>query len=107
MNGHATFVAARVRGQVARVLVDDNNRTRGGDFLVEPDKEPYRAAVAVKRASVDSAQADLKVAITAVRGIEVEARSRRRAMEDVANKVAELHTRVAGIDKSPGQGYHR
>src|SRR6516225_354628 len=26
VNGHATFVAARVSGQIARVLVDDNNR---------------------------------------------------------------------------------
>src|SRR5262249_40991828 len=26
VNGHVTFVAARVHGQVSRVLVDDNNR---------------------------------------------------------------------------------
>src|SRR5690349_3206547 len=31
VNSHVTFVAARVRGQVARVLVDDNNRVRRGD----------------------------------------------------------------------------
>src|SRR5689334_7607139 len=35
VNGHVTFVAARVRGQVARVLVDDNNRVHRGDVLVE------------------------------------------------------------------------
>ena len=34
VNGHVTFVAARVPGQVARVLVDDNNRVRKGDLLV-------------------------------------------------------------------------
>jgi membrane fusion protein (multidrug efflux system) len=104
VNGHVTFVAARVRGQVARVLVDDNNRVHRGDLLVELDKEPYQTAVAVKRAAVDTAKADLQAAISAVRGIEAEARSRRwnlqHAMEDVANKIAELHTRVAGIDKS-------
>jgi membrane fusion protein, multidrug efflux system len=27
VNGHVTFVAARVKGQVSRVLVDDNYRT--------------------------------------------------------------------------------
>ena len=104
VNGHVTFVAARVRGQVARVLVDDNNRVHRGDLLVELDKEPYRTAVAVKRAAVDTAKADLKTAIATVRGIEAEARSRRwklqHAMEDVANQIAELHTRVAGVDKS-------
>jgi hypothetical protein len=30
VNGHVTFVAARVGGQVARVLVDDNNRVHKG-----------------------------------------------------------------------------
>src|SRR5262245_36281511 len=40
VNGHVTFVASRVTGQVARVLVDDNYRVRKGDLLVELDKEP-------------------------------------------------------------------
>ena len=104
VNGHVTFVAARVRGQIARVFVDDNNRVHRGDVLVELDKEPYQTAVAVKSAAVDTAKADLQAAIATVRGIEAEARSRRwnlqHAMEDVANKIAELHTRVAGVDKS-------
>jgi membrane fusion protein, multidrug efflux system len=104
VNGHVTFVAARVRGQVARVLADDNNRVRRGDLLVELDKEPYRTAVAIKKAAVDTAQADLQAATATVRGIEAEARGRRwklqHAMEDVPRQVAELRTRVAGVDKS-------
>src|ERR1700733_517179 len=104
VNGHVTFVAARVRGQVARVLVDDNNRVRRGDLLVELDKEPYQTAVAVKTAAVDTAQADLRGASATARGIEAEARSRRwklqHTMEDVANQIAELRARVAGIEKS-------
>jgi membrane fusion protein, multidrug efflux system len=104
VNGHVTFVAARVRGQVARVLVDDNNRVHKGDLIVELDKEPYQIAVAVKKAAVDTANADLQAANATVHGIEAEASSRRwslqHAMEDVANKTAELHTRVAAIDKS-------
>jgi membrane fusion protein, multidrug efflux system len=104
VNGHVTFVAARIRGQVARVLVDDNNRVHRGDLLVELDKEPYQTAVAVKKAVVDTATADLVAATATVRGIEAEARSRRwklqHAVEDVANQIAELHTRVAGVDKS-------
>jgi len=34
VNGHVTFVAPRVPGQVVRVLVDDNNRVRKGALLV-------------------------------------------------------------------------
>jgi membrane fusion protein (multidrug efflux system) len=104
VNGHATFVAARVRGQVARVLVDDNNRVRKGDLLVEIDKEPFQTAVAVSRAAVDTARADLLAATATVRGIEAQAVSRRwllqHAMEDVENQVALLHARVAGVEKS-------
>ena len=33
VNGYVTFVAPRVSGQVARVLVDDNNRVKKGDVL--------------------------------------------------------------------------
>src|SRR3954462_6430484 len=35
VNGHLTFVAPRVAGQVASVLVEDNNRVRKGDLIVE------------------------------------------------------------------------
>ena len=104
VNGHVTFVAPRVRGQVSRVLVDDNYRVHRGDLLVELDKEPYQNAVDVSSAAVDTAKADLGVAIATVRGVEAEARSRRwnlqHAMEDVDNEVALLHARVAAVDKS-------
>ena len=107
VNGHVTFVAARVKGQVSRVLVDDNYRVRRGDLVVELDKEPFQIAVAVKKAAVDAATADLQVAKSKVRGIEAEAMSRRRAlqhaMEDVDNQVALLRARVAGVDKSQAE----
>jgi membrane fusion protein, multidrug efflux system len=104
VNGHVTFVAARVSGQVTRVLVDDNNRVHKGDLLVQLDKEPYQDAVAVKKAAVDAAKADLQAATAAVQGLEAQARSLRwklqYAMEDVENRVALLHARVAALDKS-------
>jgi membrane fusion protein (multidrug efflux system) len=104
VNGHVTFVAARVHGQVSRVLVDDNNRVRKGDLLVQLDKEPFQDAVAVKKAAVDSAEADLQVARAQVRGIEAQAVSRRwnlqHAMEDVQNQISLLRARVAGLEKS-------
>ena len=107
VNGHVTFVAARVKGQVARVLVDDNYRVRKGDLLVQLDKEPFQIAVAIKKAAVDTATADLQVAKSKVRGIEAEAMSRRRALEhaieNVDDQVALLRAKVAGVDKSKAE----
>jgi len=63
VNGHVTFVAARVSGQIAQVLVDDNNRVHKGDLLAQLDKEPFQDAVAVKIAAVDVAKAELQAAM--------------------------------------------
>jgi membrane fusion protein (multidrug efflux system) len=104
VNGHVTFVAPRVAGQISRVLVDDNNRVHKGDLLAELDKEPYRVAVSEKQAAVDTAKADLQAATAAARAIEAQAMSQRwnlqRAVEGVDSQVALLHARVAAIDKS-------
>lgn len=104
VNGHVTFVAPRVAGQISRVLVDDNNRVHKGDLLAVLDKEPYQVAVAEKQAAVDTANADLQAANAGVRAIEAQARSRRwnlqHAVQDVDNQVAVLHARVAAVDKS-------
>jgi membrane fusion protein (multidrug efflux system) len=104
VNGHVTFVAPRVGGQISRVLVDDNYRVRTGELLAELDKEPFQVAVSQKRAAVDTAEADLRAAKAEARGIEAEARSRRwklqRAVEDLDNQIALLHARVAALDKS-------
>jgi membrane fusion protein (multidrug efflux system) len=104
VNFHVTFVAARVSGQIAGVLVEDNNRVHKGDLLAQLDKEPFQDAVAEKRAAVDIAKADLRAATATVRGIEAQARSLRwrlqDAIEDVDNREALLHARVAALDKS-------
>ena len=104
VNGHVTFVAARVSGQITRVLVDDNNRVRKGDVLAQLDREPYEIAVAEKRAAVETAKADLLAATAAMHGLEAQARGQywqlQNAMEDVDNRVALLHARVAALDKS-------
>ena len=104
VNGHVTFVAPRVAGQISRVLVDDNNRVRKGDLLAELDKEPYRVAVSEKQAAVDTATADLLAANADARATEAQAMSQRwnlqRAVEAVDSQVALLHARVAGIEKS-------
>ena len=104
MNSHVTFVAPRVAGQVAQVLVDDNNRVRKGDVIVVLDKEPYRVQVAIKQAALETAQANLIAAQASVHGQVAQARSARyklqHTIEDVDNKVALLRANAAALAKS-------
>src|ERR1700733_14155008 len=99
VNSYVTFVAPRVSGQVARVLVEDNNRVKKGDVLVEIDPEPYQVQVAIKQAAVEAAQADLGAAEASVRGLVAQTRSQRfalqHAIEDVDNQIAIIRERAA------------
>jgi membrane fusion protein, multidrug efflux system len=102
VNGHVTFVAPRVGGQVIRVLVDDNYRVKTGDVLVQIDPEPYDVQVAIKKAAVDVAQTNLLAANAQVRGQIAQARANRfkleHAIEDVKNQIANLHAAVATLN---------
>jgi membrane fusion protein, multidrug efflux system len=102
VNGHVTFVAPRVAGQVSRVLVDDNYRVKKGDLLVQLDKEPYQVQVAIKRAAVGVAETDLTAAQAQVRGQVAQTRANRykleHAIEDVDNQIANLRANVATLN---------
>jgi len=102
VNGDVTYVAPRVNGQVARVLVADNNVVRKGELLLELDSEPYEVQVNIAQAAVDAAQAELITAQAQVCGIEAQARSLQfslvHAIEGVHDKTAELRASVAGLD---------
>ena len=102
INGHVTFVAPRISGQVARVLVDDNVRVRKGALLVQLDRQPYQVQLDIAQASVDAAQSDLGAAQAQARGLASQIRSMRfnldRAVEDVHNQVALLHSKVAFLE---------
>src|SRR5439155_7190345 len=102
VNGHVTFVAPRVAGQVSRVLVDDNYRVKKGALLVQLDKEPYQVQVAIKQAAVEAAQTDLAAAQAQVRGLVAQARANRfkleHAIEDVNNQIANLRAAVATLN---------
>jgi membrane fusion protein, multidrug efflux system len=99
VNGHVTFVAPRVSGQVSRVLVDDNYRVKKGALLVQLDKEPYQVQVDIRKAAVGAAEADLAAAEAQMRGLEAIGGSQRwqlqSAMEQVNNQVATLRANVA------------
>ena len=101
VNGHVTYVAPRVAGQVSHVLVDDNERVKKGDLLVQLDKEPYQVQVDIKKAALVAAEAEMMTARSQVRGILAQAGSLRwklqRSIEDVDDSVALLRARVAAL----------
>jgi membrane fusion protein (multidrug efflux system) len=102
VNSYVTFVAPRVAGQVLTVLVDDNNRVKKGDILVQLDPEPYQVQVAISQAALDAAEANLITAQATVASQVGQVRSLRfqldHAIEDVDNQVALLSARVATLD---------
>ncbi|UUO04337.1 HlyD family secretion protein [Blastopirellula sp. J2-11] len=99
VDGHVTFVAPRVSGQVMHVLVDDNVRVRKGDLLLQIDPEPYETDVALKEAQVRVAESNLSAAEAQVEAIVAQTRSNRfaleHAMESVRNQIAVLRSNVA------------
>ena len=101
VNGHATFVAPRVSGQVMKVLVDDNQRVKKGDLLVQLDKEPYQVQVALKRTAVRAAEVNLAAAESKARGLEAQLGAQRwklqNASEQVDAQVALLRSQVAAL----------
>ncbi len=98
VNSHFTLVAPRIQGQVERVLVEDNMRVSKGELLVELSREPYQAQVDLKKATVASAESDLKAARAATRAALGKLRNLcwqlQRAVEQVDNSVALLASRV-------------
>jgi membrane fusion protein, multidrug efflux system len=101
VDGHVTFVAPRVAGQVIAVLVDDNVRVKRGSILVQLDKEPYEVKRAIRQAAVVAAEADLTAAQAKIRGTVGLVRAHRfqleRSIEDVNTKIAELRVNVATL----------
>src|SRR5262249_49498746 len=70
VRGDITPLSAQVEGYVRRVPVDDFQRVKKGEVLVETEDDNYRARVA-------QAEADLQAAKAEARGTEAEAMSRR------------------------------
>ena len=101
VNGHVTLVAPRVSGQVMKVLVDDNQRVKKGDLLVQLDKEPLQVLVELKRAAVRVAEANLAAAESAARGLGAQLGAQRwklqNASEQVDAQVALLRSQVAAL----------
>jgi membrane fusion protein (multidrug efflux system) len=64
VEAHAATVAARVSGQVKRVLVIDNQEVKAGDVLVELDDRDQQVKVIAATADLSAATAQLRMAET-------------------------------------------
>lgn len=104
VNGHVTFVAPRVAGQVVKVHVDNNNRVKKGQLLVELDREPYQVEVDIQTAIWETAKAELDVAMAQVNSLVGQSRASRfrleHAIEEVNNQVAHLRSSVAMLESN-------
>ncbi len=101
VNGHVTFIAPRVAGHVTTVLVDDNQRVKKGDLLVQLDKEPYQVQVDIKKSALVAAKRDWRPRWPRRAAWPAQARSSRfkldHAMEDVRNQIELLKSNVAQL----------
>jgi len=62
VEGHVVTVSVRTPGQVAKVLVADNQRVKEGDVLVELDLDELKARLAAAKANRLAAEASLALA---------------------------------------------
>ena len=64
VEGHVSNVAARISGQVKRVLVKDNQEVKAGDVLVELDDRDQQVKLGAAQADLNAALAQQKSAET-------------------------------------------
>jgi membrane fusion protein, multidrug efflux system len=56
IQGNAAFISARISGQVQRLLIDDNQRVKAGDPLLEIDDRDFQTQLALARANLAAAK---------------------------------------------------
>jgi len=62
IDGYVTFVSPRVAGPVTRLLVNDNQRVKAGDALIEIDPSDFETRVAAARADLAAAKSRVQQA---------------------------------------------
>ncbi|ALS61294.1 HlyD family secretion protein [Pandoraea norimbergensis] len=92
-------VSPRVAGYVSQVVVDDNQRVKHGDVLVQLDDRDYRARVTRAQAAVQAATADVQAQTDAAATLDAELTRQRsviaQAQAEVAGASAEARRQTA------------
>jgi membrane fusion protein, multidrug efflux system len=100
VEAHIVNVAPQtVSGHIVRFLVDENERVKKGDVLIDLDWEPYQVQVDIKRAAVLVAEKNLALAVAQARGMVAQTNSKlfklAHVKEDVNDQIALLRANVA------------
>jgi membrane fusion protein (multidrug efflux system) len=101
VEAHVSNVAARIVGQVKRVLVVDNQEVKVGDVLVELDDRDQRLKVAAAQADLTAAEAQLTMAHTQLALTERTAKANLRVAQGaIAQAAAVTGSTAAQIDQA-------
>jgi membrane fusion protein (multidrug efflux system) len=72
VNGYVTYVSPRITGNVAEVLVDDNQYVEAGQVLMRLDTEPYRLIKEQKQAALERAKLHIDQQVAGLHAAEAE-----------------------------------
>ncbi len=101
VEGRVVSVAARVQGQVAKVLVKDNQEVNAGDVLVELDRQELDARTEAARADLAAARATLTNAEAQLGLVDKNAQaSLKQAQGGLAQAASSVNTTRSSIDQA-------
>ena len=109
VTGHLHDISSRINGVVTKVLVDDNQKVKEGQVLVELDPMEYDAVALAAKANLDTAQSNLNrqeplLASHALAPEDVD-KTRNTRDDDLAEyELAQLQIAYSTI-KAPADGY--
>jgi membrane fusion protein (multidrug efflux system) len=106
-------IAARVNGQIAKRLVEDNQRVKKGDVLIQIDDADFTARVRQAEAELDTARAQAAAADAQVQVVEASAKGGLQTARasfsgssmGVANAEAQLAVARAGLERSKAEAH--
>jgi membrane fusion protein, multidrug efflux system len=104
-------IAARVSGQIAKRLVEDNQRVKKGDLLVQIDDADFAARMKQAEAELDTARAQAAAADSQVQVVEASAKGGLQSARaiysgssvGVANADAQLAAARAGLERAKAE----
>jgi membrane fusion protein (multidrug efflux system) len=97
VTGHIHYIAPQVTGVVQKVAVENNDRVRAGDLLVQIDPEPFDAQFADAAAKNERAQGDLAREVELAKTRVVSQQDYAHAKNDADSAAAQL--RMAQLNR--------
>ena len=92
VTGHIHYIAPQVTGVVQKVAVENNDRVKAGDLLVQIDPEPFEAQLADAAAKNERAQGDYAREVELAKTRVVSMQDFAHAKNDADSAAAQLRT---------------